>query len=369
MRYGSYENRGYGYGGGWAPYVSVAERRKKAADYARNLEKSRGRALSPVAINGRTIAQSFWGKAWCDNLESYSDFSNRLPRGRTYVRNGSVIDLDIKKGEINALVSGSEIYELKISISTLLESAWQTILKECANSVNSLLDLLQGRFDRAVMERLSQKERGLFPRPREITMSCSCPDSATMCKHVAAVLYGVGARLDRSPELLFTLRNCDPLELISQAAASENLDRVLTGDSSQVLESDNLAAMFGIELDLVPSNPSQPKPKKSSRKAAALMGSAPATPKQTKSVKRPAKKAAASVPDSAAKKKPLSVKDAVQSATSKAVRLKSKAAAKAAEPSKTSVASRSRKSEEPVKETVAPKLSTPRAKRKSAKSK
>src|SRR6202048_743999 len=94
---------------GWRPYVSVAERRRQAQREMAKLTK-KGQTVSPVVIEGRTIVKTFWGKAWCENLERYSDFANRLPRGRTYVRNGSVIDLQITPGEIKAMVSGSEIY-------------------------------------------------------------------------------------------------------------------------------------------------------------------------------------------------------------------------------------------------------------------
>lgn len=254
-----YDN-GYG---SWAPYVPVATRRANAAKAARNLEKKRGRPLSPVRIEGRAIATSFWGKAWCDNLERYSDFSNRLPRGKTYVRNGSVIDLQISKRKITALVSGSELYELKITIDPLPPKTWQAIRRDCASSVASLIDLLQGRFDRGVMERLTQRDGGLFPKPKEIEMNCSCPDYAGMCKHIAAVMYGVGARLDESPELLFTLRDVDHLDLIGEAVSSENLDRAFAGDSADTIASDDLGAMFGIELETsaAPSAGNSPSPK------------------------------------------------------------------------------------------------------------
>jgi uncharacterized Zn finger protein len=244
----SWYDGGYGR---WAPYVPAAQRRAKAAAHAKRLEKKRGQPLAPIKVEGRTIARSFWGKAWCDNLEAYSDFSNRLPRGRTYVRNGSVIDLQIAKGQVTALVSGSDVYELTISIDTLPPKVWKEIQRDCARSVASLIDLLQGQFDRGVMERLTQKEDGLFPKPKEIKLSCSCPDYAGMCKHIAAVMYGVGARLDQSPELLFTLRNVDHLELISQAVSAENLDQAFAGESEAALDGSDLSEMFGIELESV----------------------------------------------------------------------------------------------------------------------
>src|SRR3954471_15440835 len=188
----------------WKPYVPVAERRRKAM---REMEKrsQKGHAVSPVTVEGRTIAKTFWGKAWCENLEGYSDFANRLPRGRTYVRNGSVIDLQIGPGEIQALVSGTDIYRVVVRVVPVTKARWESICKDCAGAIDSLIELLQGRFSRGVMERICRQNTGLFPSPREIKLSCSCPDSAGMCKHVAAVLYGIGARVDEQPELLFRL--------------------------------------------------------------------------------------------------------------------------------------------------------------------
>jgi uncharacterized Zn finger protein len=238
-----------GWYGDWKPYVPVAKRRAAAAKYALKLAKKENRKLIPVKIEGRTIAQSFWGKAWCDNLESYSDFENRLPRGRTYARNGSVIDLVIERGKVRAIVSGSEIYRVTISITTLAKSAWKSIKRDCSNSIDSLMDLLQGRFQQGVMQRLSRRDGGLFPQPREIEMNCSCPDWADMCKHVAAVLYGIGARLDTAPELLFSLRDVDHLDLITQAVAAKNLERALPGKEDQALAGSDLGELFGIELE------------------------------------------------------------------------------------------------------------------------
>jgi hypothetical protein len=172
--------------------------------------KGEGRTLSPVEVRGRKIATTFWGDAWCSNLEAYSDFANRLPRGRTYVRNGSVIDLQIERGRVRALVSGTSLYEVAIGMQPLPRPRWTRIKTQCAGQITSLVELLRGSLSDSVMEIVTRKGEGLFPSPREISLSCSCPDWATMCKHVAATLYGVGARLDRAPELLFTLRCVDP---------------------------------------------------------------------------------------------------------------------------------------------------------------
>ncbi len=241
--------RRWGYGGyGFRPYVPVAKRRANAAKHAQNLAKN-GRQLQPVNISGRAIATTFWGQAWCDNLESYSDFANRLPRGRTYVRNGSVVDLQISGGKVEAIVSGSDIYQIAVEITPLKAADWKKIKQDCSRSIDSLMDLLQGRFSQGVMERLTRQREGLFPEPNEIKMRCSCPDWAVLCKHVAAVLYGVGARLDTDPEMLFHLRQVDHLELISQAVEGANLNAALALDETGSLEQEDLGALFGIELE------------------------------------------------------------------------------------------------------------------------
>src|SRR5438128_5607759 len=201
------------YNWGWRPYVSAAERRRKGLEEVAKLRK-KGQPVSPVVINGRAIVKTFWGKSWCENLEGYSDYENRLPRGRTYVRNGSVVDLQIKPGVINAWVSGSELYEISLTVAPVAKSRWKSICDDCAGAIDSLVELLQGRFSKGVMERICRQNHGLFPTPAEIKLSCSCPDCAGMCKHVAAVLYGIGARFDHQPELLFRLRGVDEMELI-----------------------------------------------------------------------------------------------------------------------------------------------------------
>ena len=234
------------YYGGWAPYVPVAERRRKAEREMEKLRK-KGAVVSPVRIEGRQIARSFWGKAWCDNLESYRDYENRLPRGRTYVRNGSVVDLQIAQREVTATVSGSELYKVKVSIGEVAKARWKTLCADCSGGIDSLVELLQGRFSKGVMERLCRQNTGLFPRPSEIRFTCSCPDSASMCKHIAAVLYGVGSRLDDKPELLFRLRAVDETDLLA------DLGTVLPGtlterDGAKTLVGDDLAAMFGLDM-------------------------------------------------------------------------------------------------------------------------
>lgn len=244
-----------GYGGGWAPYVPVAERRAQAEKKLKALLK-KGRVCLPVRIDKRSIASTFWGKQWCDNLENYSDYANRLPRGRTYVRNGSVVDLQIEREKISALVMGSRMYEVSITVKALAPVLWRGILDECAGEIASLVELLQGRLSSAVMEVVSQAGGGLFPTPRQISFHCSCPDSAGMCKHVAATLYGVGNRLDSAPDLLFLLRNVDPAELVEKAVGMSLTQT--QADAEHNLADTDLSALFGIDLDIPDLMPPPP---------------------------------------------------------------------------------------------------------------
>jgi uncharacterized Zn finger protein len=252
---------------GWRPYVSVAERRRKAA---REMEKRKkqGQPISPVILDGRTIARTFWGKAWCENLERYSDFANRLPRGRTYVRNGSVIDLQIAPGIIQALVSGSRIYKVAVKVTPVSKARWKSLCTDCAGGIDSLVELLQGRFSQGVMERICRQNTGLFPSPKEIRLSCTCPDWADMCKHVAAVLYGIGARLDKQPELLFRLQEVDQEELIAKAGKGLPLSTKAPA-RSKILGTEDLAGIFGLEIAPVTGDGIAGSEAKTSRKARA----------------------------------------------------------------------------------------------------
>ena len=228
----------------WRTYVPVATRRAKARREMNKLRK-KGKDIAPVEVEGRSIARSVWGKRWCVHLESYSDYANRLPRGRTYVRNGSVCHLEIRPGRIEAIVSGSELYRVSVRIKELKAAHWKSIKARCSGQIASMLELLKGKLSDHVMGVVSDRDKGLFPKPREIDFSCTCPDWAAMCKHVASVLYGVGARLDRSPESLFLLRGVDAEELI--AAEMTLPDAGAPGDDS--LADDALAGIFGIDID------------------------------------------------------------------------------------------------------------------------
>ena len=239
------------YGWDWRPYVPVAQRRAQAILKMEKLRK-KGVNIQPVRIDGRQIVRTFWGRAWCEHLEKFSDYENRLPRGRSYVRNGSVCHLDIQKGRIAAKVSGSEIYDIQVTIKPLPKDKWRRVKDSCAGQIGSLLELLQGRLSDHVMTVVTDKDRGLFPRPGEISLDCSCPDWADMCKHVAAVLYGVGARLDQQPDLLFVLRGVDHSELVAADAAKAVVARIRK-TRQRTLDESELSEVFGIDVAPAPA--------------------------------------------------------------------------------------------------------------------
>jgi uncharacterized Zn finger protein len=263
------------------PYVPVAQRRHQAQQELKKLKKKKGQTVAPVTIEGRTIAKSFWGKSWCDNLERYSDFANRLPRGRTYVRNGSVVDLQIAKGEVLAFVAGSELYKIKIGIAPVKPSRWTSICQDCAGSIDSLIELLRGRLAKGVMDRVCREGDGLFPSPDEIKLSCSCPDWADMCKHVAATLYGVGARLDEKPQLLFVLRGVDENELFAGAGEDMSLSKAAPA-AANVLDDSDVAALFGLEMADTAGSKTPDGPRHASKASKGAKGTKAAEKTKTK---------------------------------------------------------------------------------------
>ena len=252
------------YGGGdwsgFAPYVSVAERKADAARTIARLEK-KGMTLSPVHPNGRNIAKTFWGRSWCDNIESYRDYAYRLERGRKYLRSDAVIDLKIAPGEVKALVVGSERdpYQIEIKIAKMAKKKFDALVKRSAGKISSLMALAQGKLPPELLEDFCNSKTGLFPKPSEIDLHCSCPESATCCKHVAAVLYGIGARLDDEPTLFFTLRGIDP-----NAIVTEEVVDTLTAEAASEIVADDLESVFGIDIAETPA-PMKAEPKTSTK--------------------------------------------------------------------------------------------------------
>lgn len=282
---------------GYPKYVSVAEKRAKAEKKLAALKK-KNPGIQPVVIEGRALAKTWWGKAWNKNLERYADYANRIGRGRSYVRHRAVLDLQIQPGMVSGLVMGSTAspYRVTVTIKPIPQKQWQRIKDQCKGKMESIKKLMAGKFPKALEELFTQKDKGLFPSPKEIDLDCSCPDRAVMCKHVAAVLYGIGARLDQDPGLFFVLRRAKVNELISETVKETKKDLLSRSEkkSSRVIdeESPNLSDMFGIDLDMDESAPSPPAVPESPGKASPKPGKLkPKSPKASKAAKKPPRSA------------------------------------------------------------------------------
>jgi uncharacterized Zn finger protein len=252
----------------WWSYEEAEEAKERLQrEIAKRVKRGeRFEALVP-ASGKKHLCTTFWGKAWCSHLETYQEYESRLPRGRSYLRQGNVYNLDIGPGKVNAVVAGSELYDTQVLIEPLKASKWHEMVEKCEGQVGSMLDLLAGKLGDGVMRVLSDAEEGLFPNTREIRFDCSCPDHADMCKHVSAVLYGVGVLLDTKPELLFTLRGVDGADLLAKAK-----DAAVTemAEKAGELAGADLSAIFGIELgevEFAPEGEGAKKGPKQARKA------------------------------------------------------------------------------------------------------
>ncbi len=277
----------------FGPYVTVAEKRAKAEKKLKALRR-KNPDIQPVVIEGRTLAGTWWGKSWNSNLECYADYSNRIERGRSYVRNYAVLDLQIKPGLVESLVQGSDSnpYEIRIEIKTLKKKTWGDIKKACQGEFDSLQELMNGKFPESLSNIFTDTKSGLFPAPKEISFDCSCPDWAYMCKHVAATLYGIGARLDSKPELFFTLRGVEVKDLVSGAVKDKTSEMLKKArkKSPKVMADSDLSEIFGIDLDIKET----PAPKKTRAKTKSKSKTKPAkkpAAKKTKPAVRKTKKA------------------------------------------------------------------------------
>jgi uncharacterized Zn finger protein len=262
---------------GYPKYVSVAEKQAKAEKKLAALKK-KNPGIQPVVIQGQALAKTWWGKAWNKNLERYADYANRIGRGRSYVRHGAVLDLQIQPGKVSGLVMGSTStpYRVTVTINPIPQKQWQHIKDQCKGKMESIKQLMAGKFPKALEDLFTQQGKGLFPSPKEIELDCSCPDSAVMCKHVAAVLYGIGVRLDQDPGLFFVLRKAKVNDLISETVKETKKDLLSRSEkkSSRIIdeESRNLSDMFGIDLDMNGSAPLPPAVPESPGKASSKPG-------------------------------------------------------------------------------------------------
>lgn len=217
------------------------------------MAKSKSEIREPIIIEGRTISSSWWGKAWCDNIDIYADFDNRLPRGRNYVRSGCVVDLKIEYGVIRALVVGSrpQPYRVQINIKPFSDNEVKAFEEKCRNNFESVEDFINGRFPDSFKEYFISSSLNLFPKVKEMKFSCSCPDWAVLCKHVAAVLYGIGRKLDDDPMLLLRLRGIDTAsfseKIVNREAEKLALSSSISLPPGRAMDMEEASLLFSVD--------------------------------------------------------------------------------------------------------------------------
>ena len=229
-------------------YTSSAELKAKAK---KNIAKLKDAA--PVCAHSARgpICLTWWGKEWCKNLESYAEYENRLPRGRRYVRAGGIIDLKIKDNVAKAKIqsSGSGYYNVSVVFKKLRKEDMAKIVARSAQRIDNVDSLLKGDFPEDLKDLFTQEKPGLFPAPDEISFDCDCPDWTSMCKHVAAALYGVGIRIDESPKDFFALRGID-IENFLSGVVEDKVALMLKNvnvKSDRIITDGDMAEIFGID--------------------------------------------------------------------------------------------------------------------------
>ena len=222
------------------PRLKAADLKKLAAMRLAELQ-AEGQELHPVVNSSRKLATHFWGSAWMKQLALCESGGMCLAPGRTLLRHGCVLDMRISRGCITALVSADELYEVELHLTPLEGEQLESLTLSCGNHINSLLSLLEGKVDTSVLEQLCHPENGILPTPQDWKMHCTCPDWAEPCPHAAAAIYAAGCLIDADPKLLFTLRSIEPDALLAPTAQSIEID------------TNKLASMFGIDIDLNPA--------------------------------------------------------------------------------------------------------------------
>ena len=235
-------------------YVSKAQQQQYASKSSLKLEKTLGRKLEPIILTSSKLATSWWGIMWNKNLERYATFSNRIGRGKTYVRNGLVIDFQIKYGEVNAYVQGTRKapYKVTVSIDNINSKIVEKIKLSCQGKIETMEQLLEGSFSKDLADIFMVEGVGLFPEPKEIHFGCSCPDWTDCCKHVSAVLYAIGSKLDVNPSLFFTLRGLDLDDFLKDVIINKTdnlLEKGKNCNSKRIIKEKNINDLFQINIE------------------------------------------------------------------------------------------------------------------------
>ncbi|MGH9066476.1 MAG: SWIM zinc finger family protein [Acidimicrobiales bacterium] len=166
----------------------------------------------PVARRPRArqgFGQTWWGRAWVEAIEGRARLDpNRLPRGRTYARRGSVGELGVEPGVVRAAVQGSRAkpYAVWVRVRPFDDGEWDRLLDSVASRLGHAAALLDGELPAELSEDVAAAGLDLLPGLGEVQPRCTCPDWADPCKHSAAVCYLIADALDADPFLLLLLR-------------------------------------------------------------------------------------------------------------------------------------------------------------------
>ena len=226
-------------------YTTVASLKARAARATKTLKDAEPVIPHP---HTRKMCLTWWGQEWCNNLESYADYRSRLERGRRYVRSNTVVDLKIFANQVKAKVQGTDLYEVTVDFAKPKPADIEKIKKLTGNRIANVEMLLKGNFPDELKELFTQNKPGLFPTPEEIKFDCDCLDWADMCKHVAAVMYGIGIRIDADPLQFFKLRGIDIDEFLTQVVDDKvaNMLKNIDVKSDRIMKDANVATIFGI---------------------------------------------------------------------------------------------------------------------------
>lgn len=186
--------------------------------WRRSSEESAGLPTAKGPGSRRPFGLTWWGKAWVDALEHRARLDpNRLGRGRSYARRGSVLDLRVDPGVVSATVQGSRVtpYEVTVRIRAFSGDEWDAVLDVVSAQIGRVAALLDGELPPEVVDDAQAAGLELLPDAGEVKTACNCPDFAVPCKHSAAVCFLIADALDEDPFVLLLLRGRRRDELMS----------------------------------------------------------------------------------------------------------------------------------------------------------
>ena len=167
-----------------------------------------------IEMASRPITKTWWGEKWLDALKGV-DYANRIGRGKTYANTGRVYDIIINDNLALAKVKGNyqSFYNVSVEFKQFSQSEKNTIIKAIYENPTVMSALLNRKLPREVYDLLKSQNVNVFPTShRDLNTDCNCPDYATICKHIAGLVYMIALEIDKDPFLIFKLRGLDLLD-------------------------------------------------------------------------------------------------------------------------------------------------------------